>query len=1480
MPQKGRIQLKSQMPNKGGIPQAIFREKIGKANNERNDKNKLGFDQARLNDIANNMGQTPAPDNLLTLEGVLFLSHIFRNVRLVDPPEQQPVIKKNAPAFEATTRIDVRREGNQTRIHSFVSTSTINRGRIQSLNTNQTMSQPTIAIAPLFASTSSLFDNQTFGNQTSATDPQDVDIAKRAHELSVFFHQKVHDLYQLVNCTTTRRTDQVKTWIVTGASVEQTRFTTVCQNAVGRAETQNNQGRKQENDLLPLSTDPMTDRTVHGTPPFSAEEAAQKLSKAFQASFENQHNATIDPPNHIHNQVTETFWNGLTERLYQFFSQHKNMASTQEQAHGGSWISHLVDLLLQTFSIDYGKQIPSNPLLDKNLNYLVKSPSSNLAIQPKKKQPEGTPKTVSEPVLGMIPEMVSEPVLEMTPETMMKNESVLNLEKEGFLPQVWQLATDFYEVVDGFLQQSIGLQFLGVEASPLPTTLELEGNQGTFNETQISETTTESSHVNGTTPYVKGAELEVTGSSERNDTQEINEKIQAFLRGNAADPTKIVAQETKEESHPPEWTSEQKENIRQKLVDFFMGNGIACQESNAKDLIETVGEWVLLEGASPATLDMVKVKQLAKIILEMGEESVISEEQAGLTIGSWVYETMKDIQPKALDLVAETTELTTEQTTGMNATQPISTDKQKNNVETDGIQWRDPNVRKEVETFLRKKILSPKPAKEEVLIAMGKRITKEENNQLVFDYEKLQSMAQVILKALHLHDRKNGEKISNKDAELTVMKWAFETILESSIEAYMIKKLVSAPDIDQLTMGRLRELFTVRNLEKEGLIQLGVSTLSQKQKTFFNKLWNLFLQRELPNYFLDSSDLADDLLISDYSSLMQLTGAKILKEGEYQYPFNQEEARLMGEHFWQTILEKKITTYEEFRHLLMPSLLAVAQLEPDLLREALATGTYKEVAISTFIGYQQEGYFQLVEHQELLNRLYKAYQEALLQWRRKEALATTVAQTCIDRFDSSFSFYEIKQRYLEGSIKPCPDIEWFQPKIEDVYTKLTKNVSEVHVPFDKKLVEFALNAVDQEERAFIFSGGTTLYEGFAELKNETHYTGGAPGTGGMLLINLRGRVTWEDTTLSLDKTDLFVAVQGNEERWYALKRLDEEGGYILYRVDQDSLSYFKYGLFNRKDLWEKGYQQVGNEIRIGDKYFQFSARVNRSKKLSHGVEMEPLIETLSRKHSDQLYKQLYDSGNDKSDTEKLWEVIKHFIPFYDCVTGIINQDTGEAVTSCTIDALLFIPIVGQITSLNMKFALGVARAFARGGIRSVIKNSRHFLPNVAEIRKLVWSLAQAIDPGFETIVGGGRLVIQKALKFKNEFRVGMKTKALLEKIEIMEKAREALKKEIVMAELNGLEVPVKKMSGDLYMRVTNLDTSEVFGGLYVLKGKQLEPYRGPAKFTTEQLELIDRLEFKLDKDQMYVVKNNPDPQAYGEGMITTVAKEGEETKRF
>ncbi|MGM0274409.1 hypothetical protein [Enterococcus sp. AZ080] len=1451
------------------LPEDAHREKIGNNYNKRNDEHPPGTDQKILTYLANHRGQTLIRNGVWTFTGLVYLATIFQNFRPVDPPEQHPVIKKDSPAFEVTTRVDVRREGNQARIHSFVSTSTINRARIHSLNPNHAISH---------SDTDKLsYDNQTFANTTSMDLSPYVDLAKMVHERSLSLYRRRHKIHQLINCTTTRRTDQVNTWIVTGTSVEQTRLTTICQEAITRSNAQNEQ-KKQERENSTHSSHHKNDSKTQDFPYFSAQESAQKLSEAIRTTFETKYNSTTDAPTNVHRPIPATFWKGLTERFYQIFHQYENTSYTQEQkdTSGGSVLSQFVNLLLRTFSIDYEEELSSDFHLEKDqqipMNVYSTKDSHPSKISPKKsreeKQAQDPQETASEEVTGTPPE----------------GESVLSPEKVSFFTQLWDLVEDFCEKVGSF---DIFPTF-GVEAMPLPVS---------------TETTLEDSSVNATAIPTEVLGLNVTTAGEFDTTQEqeINEKIQAFLRENRADPAKEIIQE-EQETPLPMWNKEQKEDINKKLTHFFTEKGIACQE-NAEELMETVGEWVLLEGAAPPTLDMVKVKQIAKLILEMSEETVISEEQAGLTVGTWIYETVKDNQSVALNLVVETTKQpegtstphptrtenqpvalnlvveTTKQPEGISTPHPTRTENQKNNSETDGIQWRDPNVRKQMEAFFQEKELLPnQPTKEQILIALGKWIIKEENNKFVFNYKRIQAVAKVIIKGLKLYDIKGKEKISNKDAELTVMKWAFETILGSSIEAYIVKTLVSAPDVEQFTIGRLRDLFTARNLEKEGLIQLDTPTLSQEQKRVFNKLWNLLLHKELPNYFLDSSGLADHLLISDYQSLMQLTGAQILNESGYPQAFSQEDSWLMGQHFWETILEKGVTSYEEFRQLLMPSLLAVAQLEPNLLREALATDTYKEVAISTFIGYQQEGYYKLVENQELLSQLYKAYQKVFLQWRRKKALAITVAQTCRDK-GSLISFHVIKQNYLIGSEDPCPDIDWIPEKLETSYVKLTKNVADTYLPLNKKLIEFALLAFDKEERAFIFSEGTQLYEANAELTNESDYMAEVPvASVALKMYQLLSMKKKQRTILNLDKTDLFVADNEKEKRWYALKQLAGEGGYRFYRVDQNPLLYLKFGLFDQKNLWKNGYKKEGNEIRIGDKLFTFSTRMNWSKKLSHGVETTPFIEALSRKHSDQLYQQLYDSGDDKADLEKALEVVKHFIPFYDCVTGSINQDTEGAIVSCTIDALLMIPVLGQITSLNMKFTLGAARAFASRGIRNAIRSGKSFLPTAAETRRLALTLAQTIDPGFETIVGGGRWIIRKVVQFKNELRVGKKTREMLERVEAWEKTQKAWEKSIEIVQLNGLEVPVRKVNAHLYMRVTNLETAEVFGGLFMKKGDRLEPYR-PATFTNEQLNLINLLEVKLDENQIFVVEDNLNPQAYGTGKITTVAKEGEETKR-
>ncbi|THE12367.1 hypothetical protein E1H99_07425 [Enterococcus hirae] len=2091
------------MPKKSKMPQATYRRTSGLYYNQMNDKKKSRDDQKILNNIVGRAGQTLTSKGITHPFGWYYTwLNLWAVVPPLDFPDQQMVVKKIPPAFEVNTRIDVRREGNQTRIHSFVSTSTINRERIQFplfLNTTHKRSHLSSLGIQLIAS-------PIFGNQTSTSTQSAIDIAKRSHELSIFVHQKVHDLYQLENCSTTRRTDQVNTYIVAGESVEQTSFTTVCQEVYGRAEAQNNQGMNQESESVPLSTNPMTSRTAQGLPYFSADEAAQKLSKAFQDSFENKHNATIDTPKNLHNQVTGTFWNDLTKLFLQFFYQHENMTFNQEQEglSRETVLSHFVDWLLRTFSMNYGEKSPITSEPEKNLSYQVRSQSFNSPIQTKKKKKKykNQERQQSKAELEVTPEVV----LETTAEFVRATASSLDTEAIGFLTQLWQLAEKLGETVDQFIQNVVW-PYVGTMAMPIPipelpipesygklsvdtisksnsivlaflnnqtipvlpsepliphwydfdvfkkrkktpkvnkamvrflckhqvpcenlsdlaiflatkdwinngetekkvakrrtqveniilrysklneqdvtdgngrmiilqwrnnnafksyTFVEIDkstlsetnkynepdsqGNEtsNAFSDTaweQINEINediidnrrpktryqeplpvfyferelfqkrNETSEVNeklnqhfidegftnmtltdgvelitvfekslekkekgddqfkqeqflaylllnayevakerlenflsvtnfqrifmqwkantllegytyresnefdqmqdqlqdqmqdqleeemtdtlpevskvgrpipelpltesygklpvdiisksnsivlgflnnqtipvlpsepliphwynfdvfkqrGKTPKVNKAmveflckhqvpcenlsdlaiflaindwikhegteevskrrtqvariilqysgldEQDVTDSNgeliilqwrnnnafknfvfveidkatlsemnnynetvsqenetsntfsdtaweqvnkinediidirrpktryqeplpvfyfdhdlfqKRNETNEVNEKlnqhfieegftnttltddvelikifeksiekrekgddqfkqerflayvllnayevtkerlgnflsvtnfqrifmqwkantllegyvykessvlektetdyemdqmVELFLRENADDPTKMVKNESIEnelKEDLPEINEELIEDQRKKIVDFFAKKGIDVEKADPHQLVQKVAEWSLLEESAQVMLDITKAKQLAKILLGKVEDAILSEEEARLTLARWMINTKKNAM-NHLNTINTTESTGTEETEVTNVPLPTTTDSSvlqrtsKSRFKT--IQWRDPEVMKQVEAFFQEKnLVSDKPTKEQLLIAIGKFFT-QENNKIIFTHDKIHPLAKVILKELKLYGGE-GEKISHKDAELTVMKWIFENVLGSSIEAYMVKKLLVVSDLDQFTIGRLRDLFTVKTLEKEGVIQLDSPNISQEQKIFFNKLWETLLSQELPNYFLDSSNLKGDLLISDYGSLMQLTGSKILEEAGYRKEFTQAEIKTMGEFFWKTIMENGVTDLEELRCMIIPALLATAQLEPDLLRNALEKGIYKEVALSTFIGYQQNGYFMIIENYEIFKKLYQIYKDAVLKWRRKAALIKEVIQKCIKPEITPLKFV-LEQAYL-GGLEPCPAY-YKAPNLEEWYTRLTKDVSEAYFSFDQKLIEFAINAIKKKEYEFIFSSDTILYEAFAELKNKIDYMSGPPLIGGLNHLYFSVLNEQNNLVLNLEKTDLFAAVRGNEVRIYALKKIDKEGGYVLYRVDRDPLSYLKFGLFDHKNIWEKGYQMEGKDVRIGSNLFTFSVRMNQSKKLSHGIEIDPLLEILGRKHSDQLYQQLYDLGNDKTVIEKTFDIIKHFLPFYDCVTAISNEDVAEAVPSCVIDAVLLIPVFGQIASLNVKFALGIARSFVRGGIRNVIKNSTKFIPNAFEIKNLLISIARYLDPGFGGIVDGGRLVIKKILKFKNELTLDDKVKPLLKRIGILEKKRALLSQDIVMAKLpdSGLEVPVRRVKEHLYMRVTNLETADVIGDYFMLKEKRLEPYKEPVTFTDSQIELLNRLKVKLDEKQIFFVTTNMNSKGYGEGPVITITTEGEVKKNF
>lgn len=952
------------------------------------------------------------------------------------------------------------------------------------------------------------------------------------------------------------------------------------------------------------------------------------------------------------------------------------------------------------------------------------------------------------------------------------------------------------------------------------------------------------------------------------EKQEIKDAIDSFLNENKISPSNQLI----EQKIPfnPDAISEKKAQIKQRMTKFFANHGVSIDTSNINALVLTALDWVLFKDAPQETIDMVKVKQLAQVILGRELDGVISNEEATITFRRWAGDAFEVAPPSLL----ETKE----------ATKTVDPSKIVFKPSNENLRWRSKRLRDEVELFFRQKgLVSKNSSKEALVIALGRWLTQDGVGMVLMD-DKIQPVAQVILKELDLYGGLSDEKISHRDAELTVMKWVIENVLDSSVEAYIVKNILAVPDLSTYTIGQLRKLFEIDELIKSGAIDPKQVNANHEvdSESLLKKIWVIFIKKILPNYFLETSQLSDDLLISDYDSLVQLVGSKLLEDAGYRTEFNQMEIRKLGTFFCGAVGEKGVSTIEELNYLLIPALLSTAQLNPVGLRKALAEGKYKEFALDTFIAYWKNRSSLIQENQTELHHLFLIYQEAVIKWRRKQAITNVVVQECSDR-GAILPRLLMGESYLGGE-EPCPN-QFTPPPIEDTYVKLTKAVSDTFFSFDQKLIELSFNALATEERQFIFSSGARIYAADARLENQVrYYAPSAPGV--MPATQFFGRETWLDGVLNLERTDLFVVVKGSEERWYGLKILKEEGGYIVYRVDKNPMLYLDYGLLEQKAFLKEGYQVDGEGIRIGKKHFVMIIEKQNEIKVVRGSERKSLIDFLGNKHRDELYKQLYAAGDDKTIVEKVWDFVKHFIPFYDCVVGIIDQDVTEAVFSCTIDVVLLIPVFGQVYALNTKFALGMAKSMVKsgikGGLKSTIKHSKHLLPTRSELKGLLTSVIHFVDPGFDLLIGGGSFLIRHLLRLKDQLVLEKEVLPILKKLEKLEEKEPHTAQNLILARLpkNGPKIYVKLIKDQLYLPVTNLRRGDVFGEYFTLHNDRLRNFKGSVFFTVKQKEVIKQLTKRVALYQTGVLEKNVNPLAYGEGKILTVEKKDQETERF
>ncbi|MDH0353401.1 hypothetical protein N7387_01640, partial [Morganella sp. GD04133] len=638
-------------------------------------------------------------------------------------------------------------------------------------------------------------------------------------------------------------------------------------------------------------------------------------------------------------------------------------------------------------------------------------------------------------------------------------------------------------------------------------------------------------------------------------------------------------------------------------------------------------------------------------------------------------------------------------------------------------------------------------------------------------------------------------------------------------DKYVERKMKRDAYPNYFTIGSVQHLLPVDKLPAGSRIHSDSMTLFEN--TMLLTMWKSFLTEEMPFLNINEESVKTMQLSSDdFANLY--SGSRFLKTVS-DNAFTAGEAMATGGIMWDLAVHEGVTE-DKLAYHLAPALFFAASVSSGNTRQGLVNDLD---AINRYLRYRKE----TSDVKKDIEQKYDNYLSATKKWLSKGALADDIISQCPDLLPGLFSRADAirtpkqrrekaekfaKENYLNGFLKPCDNAPG---SLDDEYKKLTSDFADSFREIDKYLILSAIGGLPEEERIFISSPGAIIHPASVHM-----------GTNRVPLFAY-GYAHDTDINVSLDCTDLVSVRLGEQERIYALKAIQGgREGYRLIRVDRDIRKYIDSGILNHN--FHGKYEVDGSVVISAGDRFRYSIFVEGNKTSdnsnNNSNNINYLVNLLGKKHRDTLYDTLYQLGNDQSGLQKTWSVIKHIIPFYDCVEGTINNDPVQAIPSCLIDAVALIPVFGQAASLGAKFGMGLARGLRSGAVivgkgeiqsagKSLLREIS--LPTTAELASLGKGALRAIDPGFELIAGISR-------KFGNKMVVRMsgnkKTAELAKKI-VSSRVLDRLPRVPADAKVMGilpetrLQVPVKvigKQRGrDIYVRV-NPETGVAGGTKY------------------------------------------------------------------
>ncbi|EMA4781802.1 EndoU domain-containing protein [Providencia rettgeri] len=634
-------------------------------------------------------------------------------------------------------------------------------------------------------------------------------------------------------------------------------------------------------------------------------------------------------------------------------------------------------------------------------------------------------------------------------------------------------------------------------------------------------------------------------------------------------------------------------------------------------------------------------------------------------------------------------------------------------------------------------------SKEELLCAVADSLYQVNTVRGIDNANGKEAIAKKILAAGQLYGGLDDEKITTDQVESVLCHWVFDNILNMSPAEYLAKGIAqdtSAAFPSEETIKEATRALSLIKLDENK--QINLSKVPGDKRESLEAMWQSCLEKEMPFLLADLS-LVNNLQLSDFRFASFYTGAMFLAElGSNRY--TAEEAMSVGDKMWESAIEDGITE-SELDYFLAPAQFFMANHLSEQTPLSQGTFSKKLAVVNDYLEYRK----QVERVRQDIDLKYQNYQSAVTTWLSKGQLADKIIDQCptselprkIVGFKDSIGVLEsrekgaerAKQRYLDDRGKPC---ELAPNNLNDEYNKLSVNVADSYRELDKYLVSAAIETLPKDEYNFISAPDANMYLGKFSMSTNRR---GAVAKGVYYEHNI---------DISLLKTDLIVVKKGSEERIYALQGIHSDNeAYKIFRVDRDITSYIYSGILDYQNFG-KILSFTDNKIDSDRDDFTYKISTDREIALIGENKISALVNSLCNIHQESLYDGLYQSGNTQSDNQKVWNIVKHVIPFYDCVEGIINDDPVQAVPACLLDAMSLIPVFGEITSLTGKFGMsatrglqkGIASSIAKNSLKTVTKNvlSEVTLPTTSELASLGKATLRTLDPGIELVYRGGQ----------------------------------------------------------------------------------------------------------------------------------------------